>query len=80
MFNIARNIAGNIAGKGVVAQCGWVSNTVASNIARCGCPLILLNQKQLPLLTPELKPKFKFVIHVALVFNKHQIEWSNLFQ
>ena len=58
MFNTASNIAGNIASVllGVdafisrnfrtccwkLAQCGWVRNTVASNIAgniaRCGCP------------------------------------------
>ena len=25
-----------------LAQCGWVSNTVASNIARCGCPFRLI--------------------------------------
>ena len=43
--NIASNIASNIAWCGClhgfpaifehVAQCGWVSNTVASNIAAC---------------------------------------------
>ena len=62
MLNVARNIASNVATivLGVdacvsrnfqtscskLAQCGWVSNTVASNIAdnfaSCGCPFSVL--------------------------------------